>query len=170
LLFPFLSHQLKEEPVQHTLQFLQSIWHAFQLAAPWLIIAFIPSVIVGLTKFPRRPGALCTLMRILNFLSVLTHSDWRGTFKMPLAMSSPPSGRPPRDATCGPLSGGMSAVISMGPVACVIAVVAVLWAMAMNGCESCARGTSTHAIDMVAPAPLVCDAQPEPLRVAVGTA
>jgi hypothetical protein len=146
--------------MHHVLLFVLSLWHCFELAAPWLIVAFIPSVIVGFTNFPRRPGALRTVMRILNFMSLLAHSDSRGTFKMPFMMSSPPSGRPPRDASCGPLAGGMSVVVSMGPVACVMVVLAVLCAMAMNGCESTARATSLQPADVAAssPAPLVCDA------------
>jgi hypothetical protein len=57
----------------------------------------------------------------------------------------------------------MSVVVSMGPVACVIAVFAVLCAMAMNGCESSVRATSVQPVDMAAsaPAPLVCGAHPE---------
>jgi hypothetical protein len=86
--------------MHHVPVFRLSIWHCFELAAPWLIVAFIPSIIVGLTKCPRRSGAIRTLMRVLNFMSVLAHSDSRGTFKMPFVMSSPPSGRP-RDASCG---------------------------------------------------------------------
>jgi hypothetical protein len=138
------------------LLFAASLWHCFKLVAPWLILAFSPSVIVGLTKFSRRPAR--TLMRILNGMSVLVHSDSPGTFKLPFTMSVPPSEEPPRDATCGPLPRDMSIVLSMGPIACVMVVFAVLCAMAMNGCESSVRAMLVEPdITATAPTPLVHD-------------
>jgi hypothetical protein len=113
--------------MQLTLQFAASLWHCFKLAAPWLITAFIPSVIVGLTRFSHRPAR--TLMQIFDGMSVLVHNDSPGTFKLPFTMSVPPSWGPARDTTHGPLASDMSIVLSMGPVACVMVVFAVLHAM-----------------------------------------
>jgi hypothetical protein len=144
--------------MHHVLLVLLSLWHCFKLAAPWLVIAFVPSVIVGLAQYPRRPGALRVFMRILNFASVLVHSDSRGTFKAPFMMSLPPSGRPPRDATCAALARRTLVVASMGPMACVMAVVAVLYAVAMRGCDArdCATVRPADAA-ATAPAPPLCD-------------
>lgn len=70
-------------------------WHYFQLASPWLITSFIPSVIVGLTKYPKAQNVFKFL---LNMVSILSHKDSNEqTLKLPLTMSKPPLGKAPME-------------------------------------------------------------------------
>jgi hypothetical protein len=50
--------------MEHVLQLLQAGWHALQLVAPWLVVSLIPSLIVGLTPFPKAADAV-TLLRTI---------------------------------------------------------------------------------------------------------
>jgi hypothetical protein len=133
--------------MEHVLQLLPTIWHAFQAITPWLVVSLIPSLIVGLTPYPKAAEAVAVLKTILNFLSVLTHSDSPGTFKAPFTMSPPPTGMPP-DATSGPTTGAASPVASMGPPVAAGAALAVLFAMAMiPGCGASAAQWKATGID-----------------------
>lgn len=61
-----------------------------QIISPWLVASFIPSLIVGLTPYPKADGIVQGLKIALNFLSILSHSDSPGTFKPPMTMSKEP--------------------------------------------------------------------------------
>lgn len=72
--------------------------HYFKIIAPWLVVAGIPSIIVGLSSYPKAAGVVTILQtlsnvlkQLLNPLSLLTHKDSPGTFKMPLCMSKAPA-------------------------------------------------------------------------------
>jgi hypothetical protein len=126
--------------MQHALQVLQLAWHWVQVISPWLVTLFIPSLIVGLTPYPKAAEAVSVLKAILNFLSVLAHSDSPGTFKAPFTMSRPPAGGTPPDATSGPNADGAAPVAYMGPSTPPIASTGLLFAMAAIAGSGCASG------------------------------
>lgn len=66
------------------------VWHWFQIVAPWLVVSLLPSLITGLSSFPKASGAVSVLKQVLAALSVLTHADSPGTFKAPLMPSRAP--------------------------------------------------------------------------------
>jgi hypothetical protein len=70
--------------------------YAFVLAHQAAIVAAVlvvtPSIITGLTPYPKASGVVSGLRLFLNVFSVLTHSDSPGTLKAPLTVSSPPVG------------------------------------------------------------------------------
>lgn len=68
------------------------IWHYFQVIAPWLVVSLLPSLITGLSQFPKAGGIVSVLKQVLAALSVLTHADSPGTFKLPLAPAKAPNG------------------------------------------------------------------------------
>jgi hypothetical protein len=70
----------------------QAAWHYFQLIAPWLVVSFIPSLITGLSAYPKAAGVVSALRKVLQVLSFVTHADQAGTFKLPLTMVPAPGG------------------------------------------------------------------------------
>lgn len=68
--------------------------YAFVLAHQAAIISAVllatPSIITGLSQYPKASGFVSGLRLFLNIFSVLTHSDSPGTLKAPLTVSSPP--------------------------------------------------------------------------------
>jgi hypothetical protein len=70
------------------LAYLEASWPT------WLgiAVAIIPSLITGLTPYPRVDGALTTLLKVLNIFSVLVHRDSPSTLKAPFTYSKPPPG------------------------------------------------------------------------------
>lgn len=68
-----------------------SFLHTFNIVAPWLVLAGLPSIITALTAYPKAGGVVKVLKTVLNVLSVLTHHDSPGTMKSPLTMSKPPT-------------------------------------------------------------------------------
>jgi hypothetical protein len=138
--------------MQHALQLLQAAWHGFQVAAPWLVTLFIPSLIVGLTPFPQAAGAITVLKTILNFLSVVAHHDSPGTFKLPLTMSRAPTGATPTgtppSATDDPTAGDSASPVVTGPAAGAAVVLALLCATAaVAGCAASAAEWKATGID-----------------------
>jgi hypothetical protein len=67
--------------MKQALQILRCAWNDFEAIAPRLVASFVPSLIVGLTPYPKTAGVVRALKLILNFLSALTHHDSPGTFK-----------------------------------------------------------------------------------------
>lgn len=70
--------------------FWGSFVHYFNVVAPWLVVAGLPSIITALTPYPKAGGAVKALSVVLNVLSMLTHHDSPGTMKLPFTMSKPP--------------------------------------------------------------------------------
>ena len=70
------------------MQNLQSALHLFQVIAPFLVASFLPSLITGLSLFPKTSGIIRVIQKILDGLSFVTHLDSPGTFKLPIAQSS----------------------------------------------------------------------------------
>ena len=70
-----------------------TLWHQFQPIAAWILVSLIPSVITGLSQFPKTKGIAAALQKVLQFVSVLTHSDQAGTFKAPLTLVPAPGGK-----------------------------------------------------------------------------
>src|SRR5712664_4374697 len=68
--------------------------YAWALAHGPAILVFLglvlPSVITGLTPYPKAKGVIPFLQLLLNIVSILTHHDSPGTFKAPLTLSKPP--------------------------------------------------------------------------------
>jgi hypothetical protein len=62
----------------------------FPKVATWLVVAGIPSIITGLSEYPKADGFVKGLKTVLNMLSMLTHSDSPGTFKLPFKRSESP--------------------------------------------------------------------------------
>lgn len=60
-------------------------------AKPWLILAaaLLPTLITGLTQYPRVDGFLKGLLNVLDALSIVSHSDSPGTFKVGLSRPPP---------------------------------------------------------------------------------
>src|SRR4051812_37275453 len=75
------------------LSFLSAVY-AFACAHGPATVAFlivaIPSLITGLSRYPQASGFVAVLQTLLNLLSVLSHHDSPGTFKLPLTFSKPP--------------------------------------------------------------------------------
>jgi hypothetical protein len=46
-------------------------------------------LIVGLTKSPKTSGIVASVVKVIQYLSVVTHADDPGTFKLPLTPSKP---------------------------------------------------------------------------------
>lgn len=60
------------------------------IAVPWLILRS-PSIIVGLTPYPRAQGIWRDwIAPALQFLSTAQHSDSPGTYKRPFTLATPP--------------------------------------------------------------------------------
>lgn len=64
-------------------QLLVDFWHQ---ASPWILTGLLPSVLVGLTKSPKTSGIGKAISGLLQVVSVLTHKDHAGTFKLPLVV------------------------------------------------------------------------------------
>lgn len=60
-----------------------------------MLVALLPSVITGLTNFPQAGEATAVLKIVFSFLSLLTHKDAPGTFKLPLTPHADPSDAAP---------------------------------------------------------------------------
>jgi hypothetical protein len=56
-----------------------------------VLLLALPTVITGLSEYPKAAGVTSFLKVVLNLLSVLTHKDSPGTFKLPLTLSQPPA-------------------------------------------------------------------------------
>lgn len=56
-----------------------------------LLVAIAPTLVVGLTRYPRAYGVLVVVWRVVNAFSVATHRDSPGTFKAPGTMSQNPN-------------------------------------------------------------------------------
>lgn len=74
------------------LEHIKDFWASY---GEWMTIALIPTIIAGLTISPRTAPAAHWVGKIwdgvkilMNFLSVLTHKDQPGTFKLPLTTST----------------------------------------------------------------------------------
>lgn len=65
-------------------------WHYFSLLAPWLVLSFLPSLITGLSQFPKAAGVVTVLRKVLTVLSFVSHVDQPGTFKAPLTLGAKP--------------------------------------------------------------------------------
>lgn len=52
-----------------------------------IVAACLPSIIVGLTNVPKAVGVVKWLNFALQLLSILTHKDQEGTFKLPLTVN-----------------------------------------------------------------------------------
>lgn len=67
---------------------MDKLVHAFQVfagvIAPWLTASLIPSLVVGLTPFPKASKVLKVLSFMAKCLSVVTHLDEAGTFQIPV--------------------------------------------------------------------------------------
>jgi hypothetical protein len=75
------------------LEFLSAVYAfavAHQEAVTTFLLVLIPSLITGLTPYPKAGGAISFLRLALNVLSVLSHHDSPGTFKLPLTVSKTP--------------------------------------------------------------------------------
>lgn len=68
--------------------------YSFYLAHQGAILAFLfavlPTLITGLTAYPQAQGTVSALRLILNVLSVVSHKDSPGTFKLPMTVSADP--------------------------------------------------------------------------------
>lgn len=53
-------------------------------------VLVLPTVITGLSSFPSEAGVVSFLKSALSLLSIVTHSDSAGTFKLPLTFPAPP--------------------------------------------------------------------------------
>jgi hypothetical protein len=84
------------DPAAATPSKLADFWHTavhyFNVVAPWLVVAGIPSLIVALNKYPKATGFVGALHVLLDFLSALTPKDSPGTMKLPFRRSQPPVG------------------------------------------------------------------------------
>jgi hypothetical protein len=56
-----------------------------------VLLLALPTLITGLSEYPKAAGMVSFLKVVLNLLSVLTHKDSPGTFKLPLTLSQPPA-------------------------------------------------------------------------------
>lgn len=56
---------------------------------PW-ILAILPTIITGLAASPKTRNWAGLIKAIFAFLSVLTHRDQKGTFKLPFTAALPP--------------------------------------------------------------------------------
>lgn len=63
--------------------YANSAYALYKVWAPWILTSLVPSLIVGLSQSPKTKGASTLLKRALGLLSVVTHKDSAGTFKLP---------------------------------------------------------------------------------------
>jgi hypothetical protein len=56
-----------------------------------LLLVLIPSLITGLSEYPKAASFVSFLKVLLNLLSVLSHRDSPGTFKLPFTFSQAPA-------------------------------------------------------------------------------
>lgn len=79
-------------------------------------IIFVSSLIVGLTEYPTTRSVLDMILRGLNLISFLTHSNSPDTWKPPLTQSKPPEDQtaPPKPKVSGPPPGSAAVVVLMG--------------------------------------------------------
>jgi len=68
---------------------LSKYW-AMLLSMMPVLVAVLPSVIVGLSNSPKTAGLAGYLKVVLQVFSVLTHKDEPGTFKLPGTVTLPP--------------------------------------------------------------------------------
>lgn len=74
-------------------------------------IVFVSSLIVGLTEYPTTKSVLDVILRVLNFTSLLVHSNSPGTWKAPLVQSKPPAGVSAVRPAIGLTTGGAITVL-----------------------------------------------------------
>lgn len=65
---------------------LVAFWHVWGNVILTILFAALPSVIVGLTPNPKAAGVVKALSFALQLLSILTHKDAPGTFKLPMTV------------------------------------------------------------------------------------
>ena len=70
---------------------LQLAWHYLVVISPWLVVSLLPSLITGLSPYPKAAGVVSALRKLLSLLSILTHSDSPGTLKPLLVPAKMPA-------------------------------------------------------------------------------
>ncbi len=63
-----------------------AFWHIWGNIILTSLLMALPSVIVGLTNYPKAGGVVKVLNIVLQLLSFLTHKDMPGTFKSPFTV------------------------------------------------------------------------------------
>jgi len=63
-----------------------AFWHVWGNTISAILLMALPSVIIGLTNYPKAGGIVKALNVVLQVLSFLTHKDVPGTFKPPFTV------------------------------------------------------------------------------------